>query len=926
MESTAGHSPPLNAVQVSNAGSSSVPPLTAPLSPPTSAAPPPPSSSADAVANSLLTAFKISLEEVESYLVALDARVKCEEEYVRALRHAAEKNKDNEAKLDTRIGSIASSLPGSSNLPGMRRAWKELQSDTLQQIKVRANYIETLRAHTIAPLRNFHDSQERIRRRVKEDLKSSLTAYDDMRHVQLKKARKTYEKACETLETLKQHQQALEDQKTLLAQQHPAGKSADYSRSPPGSDNPHVLAAASQSDGSGHRLSDEQHTRPTSPKRSLSLGKRRLHNKSRPVSSGSGYHQQRTSIDEDSTTAAATAAAQLSTSPPDSSNKKNAGAFFDAFRNKETWDNARKDVAKRTNAILHKMKESGGAGGSGSGSNGGSPLLGGGAGGAALDRDANGSSSGRAGGFLNVGDAGSPLGSSGLHHSASVSSKHAQFAQTLAIKISKAKRESQEADKAYRRAIFDVETLSLRREKTLTAARVSVLDCRRELHLTSSDSWLSLNRNWQVLANAELSLARHCEEVLLALGANGRMEAELAILDSHLPVLGGRGLDDGPVPYVNYWHGECKSLLFGVSLLDYDFARNQRRPPQLGPAPVEAPLIVTKCVDFIEKHALEVPGIYRTSAKHTTVQELCASFEKDEARFQFDPEHDEPAAVAGVLKQWLRELPNSVIPMPWEERLKLTHSLEEQLSNGFAALKGRIRRLPAINQVTLKTIITHLANIAAHSDKNLMHAKNLSVVFGPVLLSDSAETHETTSLAAAMEEDNVCEILITYAHDIFSLEKAGAPMLPSLDTKESRQALAIPVEAQQPQQPQEQQQAAAAYTQGPMVLPALSGTDPLPTSLSADHDGPVATSTADAGPDTPSSDVPLAPPGTSSGLKRSNALSSSNDAETAGARPSLDSESVLSPHSALPAPQPIDLPLPKSDVERQGRVPSDPIA
>jgi hypothetical protein len=198
---------------------------------------------------------------------------------------------------------------------------------------------------------------------------------------------------------------------------------------------------------------------------------------------------------------------------------------------------------------------------------------------------------------------------------------------------------------------------------------------------------------------------------------------------------------------------------------------------------------VTKCVSYIEEYGLSTPGIYRLSAKHTAIQQLCASFEKDEERFQFRIGEDEAVAVAGVLKQWLRELPSAVMPMPREEKIKITHSLDEQFQNGFATLKGRIRRLPPINQVTLKTIVEHLAVIAANSAVNLMTAKNLSVVFGPVLLTEAtpaegvggdAAEGGTTSLAAAMEEDSVCEILITYCQEIFDLERAGAPIIPPL--------------------------------------------------------------------------------------------------------------------------------------------------
>lgn len=479
-------------------------------------------------------------------------------------------------------------------------------------------------------------------------------------------------------------------------------------------------------------------------------------------------------------------------------------------------------------------------------------------------------------------------------------------------------------DQLYRRAIFDVETLALRRGKTLAAARTSVLACRRELSLVCHHAWLSLSRNWQNLATTESSLALHFGESLLELGASDRLNDELLTLDSKLPILNSES-DDGPVPYVNFWHGECRSLLFGVSLVDYDFARTQRSAPQLAlsttgaPALVQPPLIVTKCVSYIEEHGLSTPGIYRLSAKHTAIQQLCASFEKDEERFQFRVGEDEAVAVAGVLKQWLRELPSAVMPMPREEKIKITHSLEEQFQNGFATLKGRIRRLPPINQVTLKTIVEHLAVIAANSAVNLMTAKNLSVVFGPVLLTEASPAEggtgdaaegATTSLAAAMEEDSVCEILITYCQEIFDLERAGAPIIPPL-----------PAEISSPTGKGGLRGAESAWADEVRSIGEEIGEEPFERSGSEEPGSAMrstgegsfamamAMATAGGGEGeelvSPASDRPLVPPGTSasaaSGLRRTNAVvvPSSSFGSSASA------ESVGGNDTAAPAPTPV---------------------
>ncbi|PWN18413.1 RhoGAP-domain-containing protein [Microstroma glucosiphilum] len=806
--------PPLSSAQPDPIFS---PPALEPPSQAFASRPPPPNVPADVASNAILSAFKMSLEEVESYLVALEARIKCEEEYVRSLRSSLERSREQDLKLDARISSITSSASSSSStlgppaavtsqLPGMRRAWKGLQDDAQRQIHTRTHFIEAVKAHTIAPLRAFHDAQDRIRRRIKEDIRNSLLDYEEMRMRELKRIKRNYDRACENLDQLKAQQVAIDEQRSLLLSPPSAQQQLSHAH--------YVDASRDTTDSHGKkestRIGEEgaAYVPPSSASR-IQLSQRRfsgskLRSYSRPTSSGShnelhAGQAHRASSDQH----------PESSYSPQSSNdshgaggataaaKKNAGAFFEALRHRDTWDTARKDVAKKTNALITKMKE---GPGSPPASNSGSSA------GVGWEREqgavvASSSAGGTSGGLFsgvtavgaNVGDLGANL----LARSGSVTGKNTQYVQNLAVRISKAKRESQEADKLYRRAIFDVETLALRRGKTLAAARTSVLACRRELSLVCHHAWLSLSRNWQNLATTESSLAMHFGESLLELGASDRLNDELLTLDSRLPILNNES-EDGPVPYVNFWHGECRSLLFGVSLVDYDFARTQRGAPQLAlsttgaPALVQPPLIVTKCVSYIEEYGLSTPGIYRLSAKHTAIQQLCASFEKDEERFQFRVGEDEAVAVAGVLKQWLRELPSAVMPMPREEKIKITHSLEEQFQNGFATLKGRIRRLPLINQVTLKTIVEHLAVIAANSAVNLMTAKNLSVVFGPVLLTEAtaaegaagdAAEGVTTSLAAAMEEDSVCEILITYCQEIFDLEKAGAPIIPPLPTE-----------------------------------------------------------------------------------------------------------------------------------------------
>jgi hypothetical protein len=60
-----------------------------------------------------------------------------------------------------------------------------------------------------------------------------------------------------------------------------------------------------------------------------------------------------------------------------------------------------------------------------------------------------------------------------------------------------------------------------------------------------------------------------------------------------------------PTPYYNFHVGECKDLIFGVSLVDYANAH--------GLSDSEIPRVVERCIDEIDRRGLDTEGIYRVS-------------------------------------------------------------------------------------------------------------------------------------------------------------------------------------------------------------------------------------------------------------------------------------------------------------------------
>ncbi|PWN51926.1 RhoGAP-domain-containing protein [Violaceomyces palustris] len=716
---------------------------------------------ASELAACLLENFATTLFEADSYITVFESRVKMEEDYNKNLRALADKQKEMDARVNSRMMSSFGQLPELSRQPGLRKAWRELRENDSRELDTRSHMVEALRETVIGPLLAFRDSQERIRKRVKEDLKTSLSNYDEMRFSTLPRIRKAYEKKAEEVEQLRLQQQAIEDQRALLSNRssdkestgvgYPSSSFSNYGSEPPTSPS--------------SRQSSEQDTQVfqqgSSPVPTLSRSRSKRHG--RRASSGSarslgGSAAQQSSDERSPGSSPQTTEATLTSMNQNYSIQQGLGnksTFFEALKSKEGWDAARKEAPKKLGAFISRMREgreSSTAGHSSSSSS------------------ATAVGSGESSGAGLVGSSSS----SGDHPASLIvglasTSGTIRSAQNIALKHVKAKREADEADKAYRKAIFDLETLRLRRQKTLAAAAASVIECRTELSHTAQAVWMQAERSLMASANAALRLREHGEFTVSH--ALDNLHSELKACESGLPSL--KDIEEKPVTYHNYWHGELKNLIFGTPLTDYPLTVTHRLTDGSTP-----PLIVSKCIAFIETYALDQPGIYRTSPKHSAIRQLAIEIEKDEAGFQFDPSKDDPATVAGVFKDYLRQLPEPVMAIPWSERIRYTHEREDHIRTGFAILKGRIRRLPPIHQATLKVILQHLSKVAAHSDLNRMTAANLSVVFSPCLLSEA--DYETTSVAAAMEEDKTMEDLIMYCGDIFDLTTAGAPILPPI--------------------------------------------------------------------------------------------------------------------------------------------------
>mmetsp|Transcript_9835 Transcript_9835/g.39882 ORF Transcript_9835/g.39882 Transcript_9835/m.39882 type:complete len:785 (+) Transcript_9835:158-2512(+) len=146
----------------------------------------------------------------------------------------------------------------------------------------------------------------------------------------------------------------------------------------------------------------------------------------------------------------------------------------------------------------------------------------------------------------------------------------------------------------------------------------------------------------------------------------------------------------------------------------------------------ELPVVVEKCMEYIEERALAVEGIFRLSGSAVLIKEYKDRFDSGE-NVSFENESD-PHAVAGLLKLYFRELPEPIMTYDHYDNFIIGEGIPNP------TLRLRYLRylmetyLAPLNRALLKRLVSFLRKVNEHSEVNKMPIHNIATVFGPNLL------------------------------------------------------------------------------------------------------------------------------------------------------------------------------------------------
>jgi len=223
------------------------------------------------------------------------------------------------------------------------------------------------------------------------------------------------------------------------------------------------------------------------------------------------------------------------------------------------------------------------------------------------------------------------------------------------------------------------------------------------------------------------------------------------------------------------------AYVFGGALPNMDM-KNVACEGQL----VTVPIIATVCVDYLMPK-IEIEGIFRVSGNHADIERIKLQIDKTR-QYQVIAQCDNPNTVAGIFKSFFRELAEPLMTFAHYDLLiaaatpdKNSNSNNEEAHVKRAEqLKSALTKLPKENYDLLLYLASFLVKVSQSSKVNLMDGRNLSLIWGSIVLRDQHEdVASLTALTNTAHQAAVMALLIEHFELIFKAKNSTtAPIKP----------------------------------------------------------------------------------------------------------------------------------------------------
>ncbi|KAK4474935.1 hypothetical protein MN116_002041 [Schistosoma mekongi] len=175
------------------------------------------------------------------------------------------------------------------------------------------------------------------------------------------------------------------------------------------------------------------------------------------------------------------------------------------------------------------------------------------------------------------------------------------------------------------------------------------------------------------------------------------------------------------------------------------------------------PRIVYETVQFIRQNGLDTEGIFRKCGKQNAIQSLADLYDSAYPGPIIIPTEHDVHLVSGLLKYYLRELPEPVIPYKYYDKLK---AAGYRIADGkeLSELIALFDSLPSPNYNLLKYLCQFLYEVSEHEKLNRMSVPSLASMFAPNFLRQQDEDPHIEMSASQLINHTMTEFI--KAHQI----------------------------------------------------------------------------------------------------------------------------------------------------------------
>ncbi|XP_048589876.1 rho GTPase-activating protein 18 [Nematostella vectensis] len=182
------------------------------------------------------------------------------------------------------------------------------------------------------------------------------------------------------------------------------------------------------------------------------------------------------------------------------------------------------------------------------------------------------------------------------------------------------------------------------------------------------------------------------------------------------------------------------------------------------------PLFLQEMIRFLDHNSLTEEGILRVGGATARMKALREEIEEtfNEGAFSLDGRrvHD----VAGLLKQFLRELPFPLLTYEYQPTFASVENIPDRRQQ-LQALNLLILLLPSIHRDCLRVLLTFLSRIISYEKQNKMNLNNVSMIMAPNLFhfSSSKEMPSLREVKQAQATVNLVRMLIKYQNILWTI-------------------------------------------------------------------------------------------------------------------------------------------------------------